>query len=158
MTTRGWVSLDRVRHRAEAQQPAPLVWPPALAATNDAVCHSARLNLAQVDKAQEEGFAIDQARRCITREAMAEREATLRGREVARQRREAHAAEQDVVAQLALDQGANGGRAEKVSSQRGDAEFLAGAVGLEQAEGGEQAKPVIVETIVGQVALFREQA
>ena len=108
MTSRGWVSLDRVRHRAEAQQPAPLVWPPALAATNDAVCHSARLNLAQVDKAQEEGFAIDQARRCITREAMAEREATLRGREVARQRREAHAAEQEQIEKAVEQQIASG--------------------------------------------------
>lgn len=101
MTSRGWVSLDRVRHKAEAQSPASLAWPPAPAAANDPVCHTARLNLAQVDKAQEEGFAIDQARRCITREAMAEHEAALRGREEARlrrevvqQQREARAAEQ----------------------------------------------------------------
>ena len=36
--------------------------------------------------------------------------------------------------------------------------FSPGPCGLEQAEGGEQAKPVIVAALVGEVALFREQA
>lgn len=88
MTSRGWVSLDRVRHKAEAQQ-QPLVWPPATAAAGDAVCHTVRLDPAQLNKAQEEGLAIDMARRCITREAMAGYEASLRRHEEARLQREA---------------------------------------------------------------------
>lgn len=79
MASRGWISLDRVKQKAEAQQPVPLVWPPALAVGSEVLCHTVKLNLAQVEKAQEEGLAVDASRRCITRTAMAEyEEAKLR--------------------------------------------------------------------------------
>ena len=75
MTSRGWFSLDRIKQKAEAQQPVPLVWPPALAADTDSFCHTVKLNIGQVDKAQEEGLSVDVNRRCITRATMAEYEA-----------------------------------------------------------------------------------
>ena len=51
MASRGWISLDRIKDKAHAQQPAALVWPPALAPESDDFCHTVKLNLAQVDKA-----------------------------------------------------------------------------------------------------------
>lgn len=74
MTSRGWISLDKVKQKAQAEKIAPLVWPPTLASDGDSFCHTAKLNMAQVDRAQEEGLAVDQSRRCITRTAMAEYE------------------------------------------------------------------------------------
>lgn len=75
MTSRGWMSLDKLKDRVEAERPMPLVWPPALAAADEGFCHTVKLNLAQIDKAQEEGLAVDKSRRCISRTTMAEYEA-----------------------------------------------------------------------------------
>ena len=94
MTSRGWVSLDKVKQKAQAGQTAPLVWPPALAPQSDSLCHTIKLNLAQVDKAMEEGIPVDQQRRCITRTAMDEYETTKVRHSAQRTLRAAHDAEQ----------------------------------------------------------------
>jgi alpha/beta superfamily hydrolase len=106
MGSRGWLSLDRTQH--QAQQAAPLVWPPAPAAADDGLCHTVRLTLAQVDKAQEQGLAIDQGRRCITRVAMAEHEAATARQAAARQQRAALQAEQAGIERAVEQQIASG--------------------------------------------------
>ena len=108
MASRGWISLDRIKSKAHAQQPAPLVWPPALAPENDDFCHTVKLNLAQVDKAQEEGINIDQQRRCITRAAMAEHEVAKVRHAAARKQHESQHAEQVQIEQLVDQQIASG--------------------------------------------------
>ena len=97
MTSRGWLSLDKLKDKAEAQRPAPLVWPPALAAADDGFCHTVKLTLGQVDKASEEGLPVDQQRRCITRAAMAEHEAAKTRHAAARR---ADAARREEQAQI----------------------------------------------------------
>ena len=94
MTSRGWVSLDKAKQKAQASQPAPLVWPPALAPQSDSFCHTIKLNLGQVDRATEEGIPIDQQRRCITRTAMDEYETAKVRHAALRKQRAAHDVEQ----------------------------------------------------------------
>lgn len=108
MASRGWISLDRIKDKAHAQQPAPLVWPPALATENDDFCHTVKLNLAQVDKAQEEGINIDQQRRCITRAAMAEHEMAKVRHAAARKQHASQRAEQVQIEQVVDQQIASG--------------------------------------------------
>ena len=62
----------RLLARSPSAQATVLQWPPRAASASDAVCHTVRLTLAQVEKAQEEGYAIDTQHRCITRAAHAE--------------------------------------------------------------------------------------
>lgn len=109
MTSRGWISLDRVKHKAEAQQSSPLVWPPALAPSSDTFCHTIKLNLAQVDKAQEEGLVVDVGRRCITRAAMAEAEAAKVKNAAARRASAARDLEQANIEKAVEEQIASGG-------------------------------------------------
>lgn len=94
MTSRGWVSLDKAKQKAQGGQSVPLVWPPALAPQSDSFCHTIKLNLAQVDKAMEEGMAVDQQRRCITRVAMDEYEAAKVRHAAQRKQRAAQDVEQ----------------------------------------------------------------
>ena len=108
MASRGWISLDRIKNKAHAQQPAALVWPPALAPESDDFCHTVKLNLAQVDKAQEEGINIDQQRRCITRAAMAEHEMVKVRHAAARRQHESQRAEQVQIEQVVDQQIASG--------------------------------------------------
>lgn len=88
MTYRGWTSLDQTRNKAQAEQSAPVVWPPKAAPESEPFCHTVKLTLPQLDKANEEGFAVDQGHRCITREAMRVHEEYLA-------RRAQHQAERD---------------------------------------------------------------
>lgn len=108
MTSRGWLSLDRVQQKAQAEKIVPLVWPPALAPQSDALCHTVKLNLGQVDKAQEEGIAVDQQRRCITREAMADYESASQRHAAARKQHESQPAEQAQIEQTFEQQIATG--------------------------------------------------
>lgn len=108
MTSRGWISLDRVKQKAHAQVPAPVVWPPALAPEGDGLCHTVKLNLAQVDKAQEEGIDIDQQRRCITRAAMAEHEMAKVRHAAAGKQHESQRGEQARIEQVVEQQIASG--------------------------------------------------
>ncbi|WP_253252151.1 alpha/beta hydrolase family protein, partial [Comamonas thiooxydans] len=108
MASRGWISLDRIKDKAHAQQPAALVWPPALAPESDDFCHTVKLNLAQVDKAQEEGINIDQQRRCITRAAMAEHEMAKVRHAAARKQHASQRAEQVQIEQVVDQQIASG--------------------------------------------------
>lgn len=107
MTSRGWVSLDKAKSKAEqkaqAEQPVPMVWPPALAPQSDSFCHTIKLNLAQVDKAMEEGIPIDQQRRCITRAAMTEYEDAKVSNAALRTQRTAQEAEQKQI-ELVVEQ------------------------------------------------------
>lgn len=108
MTSRGWVSLDRAKQKTQAEQVAPLVWPPAQAPHSDGFCYTVKLNLGQVDKALEEGIPVDQQRRCITREAMAEHEAATLRHAAARKQRENQRAEQEQIEQAVEQQIASG--------------------------------------------------
>ena len=45
----------------------PLQWPAREAPASDSVCHTVKLRVEQVEKAQEEGYNVDPQRRCITR-------------------------------------------------------------------------------------------
>ena len=69
MLGKGWFGLDAAK--AKAMQQAPLVWPPQDAPASDPVCHTAKLSLAQRDKALDVGYAIDRDRLCITRASYA---------------------------------------------------------------------------------------
>lgn len=111
MTSRGWISLDRVKHKAEAQQSAsvPLVWPPALAPESDSFCHTVKLTLGQVDKAQEEGLSVDVSRRCITRATMAEYEAAKVRHAAARRADAARREEQAEIEKTVAQQISTGG-------------------------------------------------
>ena len=103
MTSRGWISLDRVKQKAQEQQPVALVWPPALAAESDRFCHTVKLTLGQLDKANEEGLPVDQQRRCITRDAMAEHEAA-KVRNAAARRADAARREEQVQIEKTVEQ------------------------------------------------------
>ncbi len=87
MTYKGYVQLGQTKHKADAQQAAALVWPPALAPASDEFCHTVKLSNAQLNKALEEGLAIDQNRRCITRAAMQAHQDYLAQREQAQAQR-----------------------------------------------------------------------
>lgn len=104
MTYKGWISLDQAKHKTEAEQPTPLVWPPQAAPQSEAICHTIKLTLPQVEKANEEGLAVDQSRRCITREAMRAHEEYLARRAQQKTEREANdsrrALEQKLQAEL----------------------------------------------------------
>ncbi len=67
MLSRGWFGLEKAKHKAEVA--TPMVWPPKLAPESDTFCYSVKLTLPQLDKANEEGWAVDQNRRCITHES-----------------------------------------------------------------------------------------
>ena len=108
MTSRGWISLDRVKQKAHVQQSDPLVWPPALAPDSDGFCHTVKLNLAQVDRAQEEGVNVDQQRRCITRAAMVDYEAAKVRHAAARKQHESQRVEQAQIEQDVEQQIASG--------------------------------------------------
>lgn len=87
MTYKGYAQLGQAKHKAEAQQEVPLVWPPVLAPASDSYCHTVKLSNSQLNKALEEGFAIDQGRRCITRAAMQTYEEQLAQRKAAEGKR-----------------------------------------------------------------------
>ena len=87
MSYKGYVQLGQAKNKAESQQAAPLVWPPALAPAADDYCHTVKLNNAQLNKALEDGLAIDQNRRCITRAAMQAHQEYLAQREQAQAQR-----------------------------------------------------------------------
>jgi alpha/beta superfamily hydrolase len=103
MTSRGWMSLDRLKDRVEAERPVPLVWPPALAAADEGFCHTVKLNLAQIEKAQEEGLAVDKNRRCISRTTMAEYEAE-KARHAAARRADAARREEQAQIEKTVEQ------------------------------------------------------
>ena len=102
----------KLEAREAASQNTPLEWPPKPAPASDSVCDSVKLTMAQVDKANEEGLAVDQARRCITRETRAAHNLYLAERAAQRAQREAseqnQALEQKLQAELdqAVAQGA----------------------------------------------------
>ena len=94
----------KLEAREAASQNTPLEWPPKPAPASDSVCDSVKLTMAQVDKANEEGLAVDQARRCITRETRAAHDLYLAERAAQRAQREAtenkQALEQKLQAEL----------------------------------------------------------
>ena len=64
------------------------------------------------------------------------------------------AAEEHVIAQCARGQQRDRLVAEEVASQRGDAQLLAGAVGLKEPEGGKQRQPHVMPTMIGKVTML----
>lgn len=54
----------------------PLPWPAREAPASDPVCHTVKLRLEQVEKAQQEGYNVDPQHRCITRAEHAAHEQT----------------------------------------------------------------------------------
>ncbi|MGF6213784.1 alpha/beta hydrolase family protein [Comamonas sp. 4034] len=104
MSYRGWTSLGQAKNKAQAEQPAALVWPPQAAPESEPFCHTVKLTLPQLDKANEEGFAVDQGRRCITREAMRAHDEYLAQRARSKAERDANesrrALEQKLQAEL----------------------------------------------------------
>ena len=92
----------KLEAREAASQNTPLEWPPKPAPASDSVCDSVKLTMAQVDKANEEGLAVDQARRCITRETRAAHNLYLAERAAQRAQREA--SEQKQALELKIQQ------------------------------------------------------
>lgn len=67
----------------------PLQWPAREAPASDTVCHTVKLRIEQVEKAQEEGYNVDPQRRCITRtEHAAHEQARLKWEETQAQKAE----------------------------------------------------------------------
>ena len=98
MAWKGIRSLNTAK--TEVQAAAPMVWPPALAPASDSFCHTVKLTMAQVDKAMEEGMAVDQNRRCISREAHRAYEAQLAERAAYQARRAQEDQKQALQAKL----------------------------------------------------------
>ncbi|MEG0921099.1 MAG: prolyl oligopeptidase family serine peptidase [Comamonas sp.] len=81
MTYKGYTSLGNVKNKAQEQQHLS-EWPPKAAPASDSFCHTVKLNHVQLEKANDEGLAVDRDRRCITREAMKAQEQYLAMRAV----------------------------------------------------------------------------
>ena len=81
------------------------VWPPRAAPESEPFCHTVKLTLPQLEKANEEGFAVDQGRRCITREAMRAHDEYLAQRARSKAERDANESRRALEQKLGIEVG-----------------------------------------------------